>query len=195
MKLTQNTVRCLTAALITFGSLVGGANGAVLPTLEGMNLSTSWVDLESTAGELPVSPFGTSDIDGADRIGIYVEFDNGLTGSATYSGVSGVWNTSNFAGISADTATGFFTSAGDLHFLHNQGASLPLAWVGFSMAYSNNFDLDFNENNGSNFRASTTGWTSATFATYSSTAIPEPSSALLFGLGALAIAVRRKRTA
>ena len=95
-----------------------------------------------------------------------------------------MWN-STFTGVTADTTTGFFSSAQGLHFLFNNGATLPMAWAGFTMDFSNNFDLDYSNNFGSNFRANVTGWQSAEFTTYSSAIsvnpVPVPAAVWLFG--------------
>jgi T1SS-143 domain-containing protein len=139
-------------------------------TLAGMGLVNQWTDFENQTGELPLTVWGTSDTEGADRIGMSVTFANGLTGTITYSGVSGLWNTSNFPGIAADSATGFFTAASGLHFLVNNSSTLPAAWQSFGMPFSSNFDLDYNDQGGSHFRASVAGWESAVFKTYSSAA-------------------------
>ena len=173
--------------------------------LEGMGMVKQWVDFEDQLNEMPDNIWGTSDTDGADRIGLAVEFENGLSGSVTYSGVSGLWNTANFPGVAADTSTGFFTSASGLHFLFNTPRTtsypdaLPIAWVSFSMPFSGNFDLDYNNFFGSNFRASTTGWGSGTFTTFSSTAavnaVPEPTSMICFSaLIGLVVVNRRRQT-
>ena len=148
-------------------------------SLEGLGLVNHWTDFESSSGELPLDVWGSSDIDGADAVGLWVRFENGLEGSVTYSGVSGHWN-SSFGGIAPDTATGFFTGA-QLHFLYNNGASLPMAWESLVMPFSNNFDLDYSEYHGSHFRASVFGWESAEFATYSSSVpVTEPGGLFLF---------------
>jgi len=141
-------------------------------SLEGMGVVGNWTDFENQMGEMPAHIWGTSDATHENRIGLYVEFNNGLTGSVTYSGVSGLWNTANFTPLAHDTATGFFTTAGGLHFLFNNSTSLPMAWAGLSMPYSGNFDLDYTNINGSHFRATVGGWSSAEFTTYSSAVVP-----------------------
>jgi len=180
-------------AVIVGLTLIASASAAPV-TLEGMNQILQWTDTESVSDEMPGFIWGTSDGDGADRIGIHVLFANGLEGSSTYSGVAGVWNSGGFAAISADTQTGFMTGWQGIHFLFNNAptdtypAALALAWTDSPMAFSNNFDLDYNDPyNGlnSNFRASAAGWGSAVFTTYSSTAsaVPEPTLLALLGIG------------
>ncbi|MCP4089887.1 MAG: hypothetical protein GY746_08840 [Gammaproteobacteria bacterium] len=191
------------AAVAALLSLFFGLPANAVPlTLEGMGKITSWIDLETTSGEMPGKIWGTSDTDLADRVGIFVKFANGLEGTATYSGVSGLWNTTNFTNLAADTKTGFFDNAGGdrLHFLVNSalGGTLPMAWDQLVMAFSGNFDLDYNTYFGSHFRASVAGWASAEFATYSSTAsvVPLPAALPLFGTGLAVMGLfgwRRKR--
>lgn len=135
-------------------------------TFQGMNRVADWTDLETTSNEMPTQIWGTCDATTEDRIGIVVEFSDGTSGSAVYSGVSGLWNTNDFPGIGADSATGFLASCTGMHFLHNSDVTLPLAWEGCSMPFASNFDLDYNESLGSHFRATTAGWVSARFQTY-----------------------------
>jgi Ca2+-binding RTX toxin-like protein len=137
------------------------------PTLGGMAMIAEWTDYENQTGELPALPWGTSDLDGANRIGLSVTFANGLTGTVIYDNVAGLWN-SYFTGIDAEVATGFFTGAEGMHFLFADGSSLPIAWEDFVMPFSGNFDLDYSDQLGSHFRASEAGWTSAVFRTFSS---------------------------
>jgi hypothetical protein len=175
-------------------------------TLDGLPRVDQWTDFENQAGELPVSPWGSCSAQQADRVGIKVDFQDGTSGFATYSGVASLWNTGDFPDILPDTVGGFFVGCNGIHFLFNNGTSLPLAWDGCSMAFSGNFDLDYIEAFGSNFRATTTGWVQADFQTYCGngsagpSAIPVPTLTQwsVVGLGALLailsiVAVRRLR--
>jgi hypothetical protein len=182
---------------------LSGLAHAVPASLEGMGLLTQWVDSERTSNDMPDFIWGNSDTVSANRVGIYVEFANGQTGSATYSGVAGLWNTGNFGPIGPDTFTGFFSAAGGLHFLFNTARTnvypqaLPMAWDGFVSPFSNNFDLEYNDPfNGllSNFRASEAGWDFVTVGVYSSAAqVPEPESLALFGLAVLGLVATRRK--
>lgn len=170
---------------------------AIPVSLEGMEIIKQWTDFENQTGEMPANIWGSSDATNEDRIGLHVVFDNGLEGSITYSGVSGLWNT-GFTSLDADTATGFFTSANGLHGLFNNGYTLAIAWIDFAMPFSNNFDLDYTDYIGSHFRANVSGWTSAEFTTYSTTvaSVPEPEPLIIWLLGsglALIGFARRKK--
>jgi hypothetical protein len=173
-------------------------------TLDGMSRVGDWTDLETTSNEMPAQIWGACDATTQDRVGIKVEFSNGTSGTATYSGVSGVWNTSGFPGINPDSATGVFASCTGLHFLNNNNSTLPMAWENCSMPFSSNFDLDYSEANGSQFRASTTGWVSAHIQTYCGAGVAPPALSteiptlsiyglVLTTLGLLLVATRRLR--
>lgn len=170
------------------------ALAAAPPTLGGMNKAVEWIDLESSSNELPTKPFLDADTEGANRIGLFVTFNDGTEGTVIYNNISELWN-SSFSDISAESATGFFSGSGSLHFLYNNGESLPMAWNGLSMVHSSNFDLSYDDVTGSHFRASESGWTSARFATYTDVAaVPEPSAyAAIFGSLVLAIAIVRRQ--
>ena len=185
------------AAAIVATTLVSATTAIAAPiSLDGMGIISQWTDYENQAGDMPANIWGTSDATSEDRIGLHVIFANGLEGSVTYSGVSGLWNTHSGFSLAFDNATGFFTAAGGLHHLHNDTWTLPMAWTSFVMPFSNNFDLDYAEYLGSNFRASTAGWGSAVFTTYSSAVsggrVPRPSLLGLLGLGLIGIGAARR---
>jgi hypothetical protein len=172
-------------------------------TLDGLDRVAEWTDLESTSNEMPAQVWGNCDATSANRVGIKVEFENGTSGTATYSGVSGLWNTSNFTGINPDSAAGVFASCVGLHFLNNNNGALPMAWEDCDMPIASNFDLDYVEANGSQFRATTTGWVSARIQTYcgngdaAAPSVPVPTMTFyglaLTVLGLLLVATRRLR--
>lgn len=182
--------------------LVGTASASAAPvTLEGMALIKQWTDFENQSNEIPSFIWGTSDVDNADRIGLHVEFAGGLVGSVTYSGMAGLWNSTGHS-IAADTATGFFTSAGNTTHLFNQPNNtfsfpdaLSIAWDSFAMPFASNFDIDYNEQNGSYFRANVAGWESAIFTTYSApAAVHAPATLGLLALALVPIGWRGARS-
>ncbi len=186
----------LKGLVASFALAASGIANAGLISLDGMGLITEWIDYENQSNEMPGYIWGNSDTLKADGVGIYVEFANGLNGSLTYSGVSELWN-STFSGLAYDSASGIFTQASGLHFLFNvdTNGTLPMAWVNNSIVFSGNFDLDYNEYNGSHFRANTTGWESATVQVFSSAYpvqdVPEPSTLAIFAIGIMGLAFRK----
>ena len=154
--------------------MAGGASAAHgQSTLNGLGKVAEWTDFENQSNEMPAQVWGGCDLTLEDRVGIRVLFQDGTYGEATYSGLASHWNSGKFTPIPPDTSAGFLTDCGTgMHYLYNDGIELPLAWDNCSMVYSNNFDLDYDEQNGSHFRASTTGWVEATFQTYCAAGSP-----------------------
>lgn len=184
-----------------------GAHAAPV-SLNGLGLEKTWVDTEAGADEMPDFVWGDASFNNANEIGLYVAFDDGTTGSITWTGVSPYWNTSpnNFLDMNVTSHSGFFSlyANAEVHFLYNTAATtsfpeaLPIAWSNNpGTPFGGNVELDYNEQNGSQFRASVTGWGSAEWATYSSTAsvapIPLPATlpALAFAVGWLFLLRRR----
>ena len=98
----------------------------------------------------------------SDSIHLSVTFADGTYGTALYSGLSNKWD-SSFSNISPLDGLGFLKSC-KLHYLyHSYSNSLPMAWSGCSMKYSNNFDLNKDVRYGSNFGADKSGWNYADF--------------------------------
>lgn len=149
--------------------------------LEGMKKIKQWTDYENKHDEMPSFIWGYHDR--ADRVGIYIEFAGGLTGSATYRDLikTDIWNKEHgikLPGVSPEKVTGFFAADvnSPLHFLRNVPVHcnanpnitycLPMAWSTLTMPFSINFDLDYRNVNGSHFRASQQGWISVVIAVY-----------------------------
>lgn len=177
-------------------------------TLGGMGIVGQWIDTPNGTAELPANPWGTSDIQHANRVGIYVEYSNGLTGSATYSGVANAWggccSLNGIGSIAPDTATGFFVGNaaagyGVLHGLDNQGFILPMAWEDLSNQFTSNFDISYENFNNSTFRSDVADWGSVQITLYSSVGqvgqVPEPFGTALVVTGLMAMGVIRRRKA
>ena len=110
------------AASILTGMMGSGSAIAAPISLAGMGIVGQWTDLETGSGEAPVNPWGNSDTVQADRVGFYVEYQNGLTGSATYSGLANWWggccSIGGGQGFAPVTATGFFVGDASYAGLH-----------------------------------------------------------------------------
>ncbi|MES2317673.1 MAG: PEP-CTERM sorting domain-containing protein [Pseudomonadota bacterium] len=197
----KSIILALAAATLASSAMAAPA------TLDGMGMVSQWTDFESGSGEVPLLPWANSDVVNANRVGIWVRYANGLTGSASYSGVAGGWggccSIGAGVGITPDTETGFFVGTGNyanLHGLDNTGPGfpLPMAFVDLSNAFTGNFDVSYENFGNSTFRASVGGWESVQIALYSSAAavaVPEPGTMALFGLGMLGLGLGRRRKA
>jgi len=189
-------------------ALFGFAEAAPM-SLDGMGIQKQWRDNEGVNDEMPDFVWGDSDTAGANKIGMYVEFQDGTTGSIVLDNVASYWNTSGtaFPLVTTPIATGFFApypTAG-LHFLYNTAATttfpqaLPIAWsINPSTPFGGNVELDYNNNGlGSQFRVTASfGWVDIT--TYSSSAdvmnpVPVPAAALLFAPATAGLAFLRRR--
>jgi hypothetical protein len=199
MKLKHNKVATLAATLITFGSLAGGANAAITfsgDLVAGLTVSVSSsvnFTVDQNAGGLGTIYLGFQDVYTSDQT-----FDNQSTivqpitltlnggtpvsaNSFLHSNVLGEVSPRDFyvgfdfSGQSVSVGDTFVLSSGTA--TSNPNFDIPDA-VGATV------ELDlFNSNNGN------------TLTSGAIVSVPEPSSAILLGLGALGVLVRRKRTA
>lgn len=163
--------RLMVSALALLLSALVPATASAQETLNGLMRVGDWTDFENSAGDMPATVWGNCDELQADAVGIRVDFNDGTSGTATYSNLADKWNTDHdfeegFPGLIVGPATGFLASCPFLHYLYNDGINLPMAWHDCSMAFAGNFDLDYDESGGSNFRADQAGWVSARFQTY-----------------------------
>ena len=196
MKSRHTKVATLAAILFTFGSLAGGANAAILVTIsdDGTDLTmtaTGSYDFSGVTnyvgGELPViaavAPQAAGGIYGwyttnATRNYI-VNYSGSLTGSSGVFSPDSVTTTNPFY-FSTDASTISFMDDAFTRGSVNETAvfnGVTLASLGMVAGES---------------VIVTWGDDSATIQTIQT--IPEPSSTLLLGLGALGILARRKRT-
>lgn len=207
MNTTQRKARSLTADLITFGSLVGGANGALVYTF---SQAGDDVVMTSSGSVSATSASWTDDsIDFLSNAGMSNNsIDNRVTG-AVYEAFSG---TTSFAGsLSTTVATADFAT----------GGAFTSAWAGgtFIMAMSGGVEDNSAPSGTFVFTPNVTmTWENSSYADigidhhptntlinlaqfdvagsdgqvqFLVNAVPEPSSALLLGLSSLGLAFRR----
>jgi len=213
MKLKHKKVATLAATLITLGSLAGGANAAVITytdrsAFEAALSTSTLLDFEGLAAGL------------ATNLGTSISF-----GDLTYANSGAVWSTAFHGaptiqvGDQNDQNTVISLTAGydglgmDLGLLFGAGfISVELRDVTNNLIYSDTLSVTDNDNlgtpattffgfiNDSGDIGSLTllsgGFPTTDNVIFGSAAtVPEPSSALLLGLGALGFVSRRKRTA
>ncbi|MDB4499232.1 PEP-CTERM sorting domain-containing protein [Akkermansiaceae bacterium] len=222
MKITLKSVRALAATLLTFGSLAGGANAAVTIDVEGVPGSsvTTWTfsgsyDIFLFDGDPSDGQFS---FNGAQQIGEPNYYRGGAGGD--WSGeIASDANLNNAdVGMTILTARATGSSSG-AHFIDGLVIDSDGADGGDDFGWYIAGDLEafetltlsgtseapiditkFGEgatliqNTGDNFSINNSSDTdNKGIITLNFTAIPEPSSALLIGVGALSILVRRRR--
>jgi len=159
------------------GGLSGSADETLFSSSYGLTLVDDITDHESvTSDELPAVLWGKDaggssskcKSNGATRVGLWVVYENGLEGYGVYDVTSSNWDA--VMGTSEVTSSGFLAACGAPDYLYTE-TNLPMAWPGVSCSnsFSINFDLDHNVKFGSNWRASSSGWSRARLRFYCST--------------------------
>lgn len=204
MKHILKSVRTLAATLVTFGSLVGGANAAInIHVVE----DGSFVTISSTGGSIDTTGLSMGSVS---SFGPDLFHGNFSADGVTESSGSVAQFTSGSSTITRSNSPGWTSGSGSSDVSFSEG----LATILLSEFSATNIMLSdgavVGNNNIAAFSATTTeprtladiGYTVNESVTYSWAAdsitlttspIPEPSSALLIGLGALGLVTRRRR--
>lgn len=185
MKHTLKSVRALAATLITFASLAGGANAALLITFEEVGGDV----IATTSGSLvvPASPdvnFSGNFLVGGDNSLSYLTGNFNLYYGGTFGGMSISLTPSSGSG----STFGIEASAIYLDSTAAVGSSYTPAttwtWSGQTLSSIGLSSLT---------SSPTTVYTAKNGSTVSIASIPEPSSTLLLGFGAGSFLVLRRR--
>jgi hypothetical protein len=203
MKLKHTKVATLTATLITLGSLAGGASGATLITFEETGGSVTatvsgtanLTDLSIQASRIPVSSAGGSSvyanpaflgIGGSSNFDAYATITGSISiglGTTQFTATSSI---GDFVGIGNGTGTG--TNPVDLWlpsgYVSGDSLSGISSWSGESFASIGLSTGTYVWNWGAGASADT----------LTINVIPEPTSSMFLGLGALGFVARRRRT-
>lgn len=193
MKFTLKAVRALAATLITSGSLAGGANGAAL-----ILVTQSGSDVVATATGVLAEP-------------ISISFSGGLLAPSVGNGFIGVGSTNRWNILTGQSVIGSFSGPVDSVLASSfSGARIgantngALLWgsetqwdtpINSSATWESTTlaALNFDENDEFSLTYLSLGGGTDEITVRVST-IPEPSSAVLLGLGALGLAARRRTT-
>jgi len=197
MKHTLKSVSALAATLITFGSLAGGANGAIItfngnqPDGNTFTTLTTYVEngftLTNTAG---VNLLVDNDFSGAGISSIDDDAlaNDGSTSIFTMTFGGGAFNLLSLEHIGAFGESGTYSVIGTLV----GGESVSDSFSFFAGILNTHTFTNFNNLTSAEF-ASDSGGVSSVLDNINVVAVPEPSSALLLGLVALGLVGRRRR--